>query len=368
MPRPRKPARLIKKRERSGAVYWVIRDGEEWHRTGCVESDVEGADRALTEYKARKYQPSGVNNPSSVPIADALLLYARNKGPEKKRPNEFRAMMERLDAYWGGKMIAEIRGATCRDYTQKRGAKIAARNELSMLRAAVNHYHAEHTLDAVPKVTLPPPNPPRMRWLRREEAARLLWAAWRAHQKYKGEATRRATARHLARLILVGLYTGTRPGAILDLYWMPNTIGGHADLERGVLHRMANGEQKTKKRKSPVRIPRRLLAHLRRWRRMDDSLPPRLAKEGSHLPRPIVHWRGEPVIKINKAFRSVVASAGLDKEVTPHVLRHTRATWLMQAGIDKYEAAGSLGMTVEMLETVYGHHHPDFQKDAADAY
>ncbi len=42
--------------------------------------------------------------------------------------------------------------------------------------------------------------------------------------------------------------------------------------------------------------------------------------------------------------------------------------WLMQAGVDKYEAAGSLGMTVEMLEAVYGHHHPDFQKDAAESY
>ena len=37
----------------------------------------------------------------------------------------------------------------------------------------------------------------------------------------------------------------------------------------------------------------------------------------------------------------------------------------MQDGVPHWEAAGYLGMTVETLETVYGHHHPDFQKNAA---
>lgn len=37
-------------------------------------------------------------------------------------------------------------------------------------------------------------------------------------------------------------------------------------------------------------------------------------------------------------------------------MRHTAATWLMQAGVDKWEAAGFLGISVEMLDRVYGHH------------
>ena len=39
----------------------------------------------------------------------------------------------------------------------------------------------------------------------------------------------------------------------------------------------------------------------------------------------------------------------------------------MQNGADLWQAAGFLGMTVEMLERVYGHHHPDFQREAAEA-
>jgi integrase len=68
-----------------------------------------------------------------------------------------------------------------------------------------------------------------------------------------------------------------------------------------------------------------------------------------------------PVRDIDKAFRAVARSVGLD-DVTPHVLRHTAATWLMQLGTDKWEAAEYLGMTAKQLDDVYGHHHPDHLK------
>ena len=60
-------------------------------------------------------------------------------------------------------------------------------------------------------------------------------------------------------------------------------------------------------------------------------------------------------------------AVGLGADVTPHVLRHTCATWLMQKGVNLWDAAGFLGMTVQQLEATYGHHHPDYQCDAAAA-
>ena len=71
---------------------------------------------------------------------------------------------------------------------------------------------------------------------------------------------------------------------------------------------------------------------------------------------------------VDKAFGNVVRAAGLGHDVTPHVLRHTAATWLMQAGTDVWEAAGYLGMTVEMLSQRYGHHHPDHLVGAKRAF
>lgn len=39
----------------------------------------------------------------------------------------------------------------------------------------------------------------------------------------------------------------------------------------------------------------------------------------------------------------------------------------MQRGVTIWDAAGFLGMSRETLERVYGHHHPDFLRAAAEA-
>jgi integrase len=81
----------------------------------------------------------------------------------------------------------------------------------------------------------------------------------------------------------------------------------------------------------------------------------------------VIHYQGKPVRKLRRSWGSARAAADLGDDVTPHTLRHTAATRLMQQGVDPWEAAGYLGMTVEMLETVYGHHHPDHLKGAKNA-
>jgi hypothetical protein len=39
----------------------------------------------------------------------------------------------------------------------------------------------------------------------------------------------------------------------------------------------------------------------------------------------------------------------------------------MQEGVDPWQAAGFLGMSVQTLLEVYSHHHPDYMREAADA-
>jgi integrase len=169
------------------------------------------------------------------------------------------------------------------------------------------------------------------------------------------KVTKRNVGQHVARFILVGLYSGSRHGAICGAALQPAVGRGWVDLERGVFHRRAEGARETNKRQPPVRLPDRLLAHLRRWERLG------IAKHA------VVERNGKPVRSVRKAFAAAVKAAGLDGKITPHVLRHTAATWAMQSGGDLWQVAGFLGMTVEMLERVYGHHHPDFQREAAEA-
>ncbi|MFC3642323.1 tyrosine-type recombinase/integrase [Aquibium oceanicum] len=179
-------------------------------------------------------------------------------------------------------------------------------------------------------------------------------------QHWKGSETRRWTGRHLARFMLVALYTGTRSAAICGAALRPTEGRGHVDLERGVFYRRAHGARRTKKRQPPVRLPARLVAHMRRWR--DCQI------DGEPIARDfVVEWNGRPVQSVKKSFRSARIAAGLGPEVTPHIFRHTAATWLMQAGTDPWSASGFLGMTVQTLIDNYGHHHPDFQSGAAEA-
>ncbi len=134
----------------------------------------------------------------------------------------------------------------------------------------------------------------------------------------------------------------------------PTPGHGWIDVEKGIFYRRAAGTRETKKRQTPVRLPRRLTAHIERWIRKG------IAEEF------IVEWNGKPVQSIRKGFATAVTNAGLDAATTPHVLRHTAATWLMQNGAEIWEASEYLAMTPEMLTARYAHHHPDYQKNAAE--
>lgn len=83
-----------------------------------------------------------------------------------------------------------------------------------------------------------------------------------------------------------------------------------------------------------------------------------------------VEWQGKGVKSVKTGFARAVEVAKLDLSdgnVTPHTLRHTAATWLMQLGTDPWEAGGYLGMSVKVLIDTYGHHHPDYMKEASGA-
>jgi integrase len=359
MSRPGKGARLWlrpEKRKANGTLrerpVWVIRDGSRKVSTGCPPEDRAGAERALGEHLADKYKPNRARgrHPSEILIADVLTIYLTDIAPRHAREDETKQRVLTLDVWWAEKTLAEVNGANCRAYVEHRSRQAwkaarpektgtvprmvtaaAARRELEDLRAAINHHRREGLCSEIVSVVLPPRANARERWLTRSEAARLLWAAWRARQVMRDKATLRAVGRHVARFILVGLYTGTRSAAICGAALMPTVGRGHVDLEQGVFYRRAIGRRHTKKRQPPVKLPPRLLAHMRRW-----------AAHGLAR-RAVVEWNGKPVDSVRKGFAAAVEAAGLGADVTPHILRHTCATWLMQGGVKLWDAAGFLG-------------------------
>jgi integrase len=336
---PRRPSgpRLWLEERKGRPAYWCILDRGKITRTGCPHEDREGAERALSDYIVAKHEPSVAGRQTSV--ADILLIYAGHNAADPV-PYHCRA----LAPFWHDKTLADVTAANCRAYVASRPVKPAtARRELETLNAAIRFCAREKGTPVI-LVTYPPKSPPKERFLTREEAAALLWAAWRSGN------------RHLARFILIGLYTGTRHDAILRLQWRPNTTGGWVDLEQGIMHRRASGAKRTRKRQPPVRLNRKLLAHLRRWRRLDEGV--------SH----VVSWADRPIKKERRAWARAREMAGLGPDVTPHALRHTTVTWLLLAGLSTWDVANFVGMSEKTVREVYGHHSPHYQAAAAAAF
>lgn len=293
-------------------------------------------------------------------IRTALVLYGKEHAEHVADPARIGYAIQALNRFWGALPVSAISRATCRRYGEDRRrpgrrerntgevlewlpvAPGTIRKELGTLQAALRHCVREGHLLTAPHVFMPPKPAPRDRWLTKEEAARLLRAAWRNPK-----------SRHLARFILIGLYTGTRKETILGLQWAPNTAAGWIDTSAGLLYRRPQGAEETRKRRPTARLPRQLLAHARRWERQGE--------------RWVVGYGGARVGSIKTAWATATAEAGLEG-VSPHTLRHTAITWAMQQGKVKLaDAAGFFGVSAEVLERVYWHHHPDFQGSVVEA-
>lgn len=329
MPRRASGPRLYLDKKRR---QWAIRDGSNFIRTGCSEAQLEWAEKLLAKYIAAKYVPAKSDDP---PIADILLFYLKDKVTGMKSRSA-KYNVSNLAGFWGDKTLADVTSANCKAYAKGR-TQSAARSDLEKLQSAIRYWHAERSaLTVVPAVWKPARNEPRDRWLTVPEAARLVKAAKRAE--------------HLKRFVMLGLYTGSRAGVLRNLEW------SWIDLEAGTMRRRARGVSETaNKRTPPIRLPRKLKHFLRRWKAADDGKV-----------KYVVHYNGQPIKRDPwRSWKEACKAAGL-VGVHPHVLRHTRATWMIQRGVPPWQAAGYLGMTVRVLEQTYGHHSPDWQADAAD--
>ncbi len=380
MPRPSKGARLYVKRQKGRQAVYVIRDGAKEVSTGCALEDADGATQALRDYLASHYRPdTGTRSLANVACADVLMLYLTDLPADSPSRETIRYHCKALSAYWGDKSLSDVKGSTCRQYVSARTmpkssqttlknapslfarsvAGSTARQELKTFQAAINHWHRESPLEAVPKVSLPKAESRRERWLTRDEVAALLKACRRlsreGHKAAKG-AVQFTDYSHVQRFILIGVYTGTRHDAILCLNWRHSQRGGHIEIERGVMFRRGSSERDTTKRRPPVRLPESLRGRMVRWERMD-----------SDKFQSVIHYKGQRVTKMRRAWNTVREAAGLGEDVTPHTLRHTAASWLLwgreakgarpaQKPLTIWETAEVLGADASTIERVYGHH------------
>ena len=328
-------------------------------------------DAALAQFLASQEQgrrPSGPRHPDQITIAEALALYGENHAPATASSDRIGIAISMLAQWWGEGRLSGVTAHACRRYAKERKEQIISarlarraetearyrakgkepppplksteasdgtiRRELGVLRAAINWCHTEGLLVQPPPVWLPDKPMARERWLTRQEAACLLREARKLNRSKS----------YLPLFILLGLYTGARKEAILGLQWQSNTVGGRVDLERGLIDYRKPGQAQTAKRRTAIPIPNRVRPFLQAAEKKTRQY--------------VLEYKGEKIGNVKKAFAVAAQTAGL-RDVTPHTLRHTAVTWLIQSGVPLWEVAQWVGMSVEMIERVYGHHAPD---------
>src|SRR5258706_101537 len=153
-----------------------------------------GEDEVMTLVEAAAvFFPEGPLTLSSLRGAAAAGTLEISKRPKDKNDEPAWAQHDLLlirlldlNNFFGDKTVSKLRAQLCRDFVdwstgtpnennrlagvkQRQGtvSDQTARRRLEDLRAAVNAYHAEHTLNVVPKITLPPKAEGRHRWLTR---------------------------------------------------------------------------------------------------------------------------------------------------------------------------------------------------------
>jgi len=374
MSRAEKGARLWLRpaeRDESGnikkAARWLILDGGKQIATGAT--DREEAEKALAAHLASKYTPTRAEKPlSDVFVADVISIYLADVVPGQARPEKAAERAVRLLEFFGRMTLDEITGKTCREYAawregkgrSNKGRGGGAKRDLEDLRAAINHHHKEGYHREVVRVVLPKKGMARQRWLTRDEFAKLLWTCWRTREVQEGAPTKKRPLRHLCRLLLIGVYTGSRPGAIFSASWIEGDGRSYVDLEHGIFHRHAGGAIETNKRQPTVKLPDGLADHLKRWKRLDEE-----AGEKSGF---VVRFNGARATDFDTSIKRALKLAELPGGVTAYTLRHTCASWLVaKKDMTIWDVANFIGTSPAMIERHYGHLAPNYQDKAAKA-
>ena len=250
MPRRMQPPRLYlrpARRNKHGTLraraVWIILDSGKHIATGCVKGEDQAAQQALSAYITAKHEPARKERDiEAIDVADVLSIYDDDTGARQVNKAKFDERLKRLNDFWGGRMLSTVTGETCREYARNRGTNGGARRDLEDLRAAINHHAAEGFHRGIVRVVLPAKGLPRTRWLTRDEAANLIWTCWRHREmqvrnrgRDKGQnlPTEKRPLHHLARFILIGLYTGTRAAAIASASPVAQQGRSFVDLDRG---------------------------------------------------------------------------------------------------------------------------------------
>lgn len=318
----------------NGIWYVVWYDGEthQTRRQSLKTADLKAATMAYADFLL-SWSEEG--QPSRRSLKAVLDFYLKRRLGRTANDTE-RAMhaAKPLLRFFRDRDLRTIDVPACHEYMDgRRRQKISdgtIRRELYVLQAAANYAlkHKKILKADMPTIDAPPDSPARRLYLTHDELKKVFNTA----------------TPNLQDFIALAYWTGSRRGAIEGL-----TVG-QVDLAGGLIELMphdANPTERLSKKKKPT-VP--IMPEIRD--RLERLVAGKTPASTVLPPRSYYHL-----------FKAHVTKQGLKEKSYPHILRHSRATHLLQAGVPIYAVAKLLGDTLETIEASYGHHSSDYLSD-----
>lgn len=245
-----------------------------------------------------------VSQQLSYKIGDLWMLWLKERAKDGLSNAIYEANWRSLGLFFCHRSWSALTPDDCRDYARQRFeagiASSTVHTELSRLRSCLRWAHAARKISFAPKVWIPPPGRPRDRVLSPDEAKRLIIAA-------------RNGDFHIGLFTVLLFATGGRHSAICDLKW------DHVDFARGIID--LNDDLPPDPMNKAWRKGRAAVVMSRMARQVLEE-----AYAGRTTEYVIEHG-GRRVKSCREGFANAVARAKLSDDITPHVIRHTVATW-----------------------------------------
>ena len=298
-------------------------NGRVWRRS------LRTPDRGVAERRFRdfKFETPGDS------VADAVGHYLDEKVSASSHGSMLTSWRA-LKPTFGHLRPDQIDRKLCRSYAKARRSSGVQDGtiikDLAVLKAALRY--VGKAAGAV--FEMPAQPPPRDRFISRAECQRLADAC---------------KLPHLRLFVILAWSTAARHTALLELTW------DRVDIERGIIRLARAGEDG---RKGRATVP------INAW--ADAAL--REAYE-ARTTNYVIEWGGntEPLTSVGTAFEAATERAKL-KSVTPHILRHSAARAMAEAGVPMPEIAAYLGHTSSRVtERVYARYSPQYLRKAAKA-
>lgn len=270
-------------------------------------------------------------------VAAIFPLYIKDREIDGKSIEKQRHSWKALEPTFGHLTPDEIEKETCDTYRKSRfkmgRSQGTVWTELSVLRAALNWAVKRKKLDHAPFIWLPEQPRAKERHLTRDEADIFLSEVKMPHLKL---------------FVLLALSTAGRASALFELEW------ARVDFQRRQIDLRTSEQARNNKRRAIVPINDTLLAALEE------------ARNGALTPY-VLEWAGSPIRTVKGAFKRASCRCGWT-DVTPHVLRHTAAVWMAEAGIPMSVISQYLGHSnTSVTEKVYARYSPNYLRQAAAA-